>query len=351
MPRPGSSDGPLRAPAEADAAISARHPPPRLPGILGAAAAASHDSAAIFSPGAGCRVPLTEQRGIALPQVRRLYEVARVRCAREGWLDGRTGKLVHADDINLYHLVDNLIKGATRGGDGEAPMSLMERVSRGAQPPKWFVTHQWAERVADFIACLEGHCHDRGLDEATTYYWVCAYANNQWQLEQEMPSNDIPRSSFYRTIELPTVEGIVAVLGDGGPFARIWCILEMYLALVSGLAKRFDAYTRLPGGKVVGLCDGVPDIDERTGSGTLASRKAKRESEFPLALVDSAICVDVREAKAFFEGDRLAITAHIDEANFDALNATLAASFDAVRRAQLMRSGPLEEFEQHLARL
>ena len=54
------------------------------------------------------------------------------------------------------------------------------------------------EPVCKFLACLEQHALVRELS-SSTFYWVCAYANNQHCVEEDIKSN--PRStSFYREL-------------------------------------------------------------------------------------------------------------------------------------------------------
>ena len=80
-----------------------------------------------------------------------------------------------------------------------------------------FVSHAWLEPVCNFVACLKRHASLRQLSEQTAY-WVCAYANNQHQLEAEICHN--PRkTSFYRAIKM--CAGVLLVLDENAtPFTR-----------------------------------------------------------------------------------------------------------------------------------
>lgn len=182
---------------------------------------------------------------------------------------------------------------------------------------------------------------------------------------------DLTASSFYRALELPSVVGVLAVLdADGVVFSRVWCVFEMFMALVRGRAKLFDAYTVLPAahdardaqshpeedehgaeGEAVGLCDGYALVDENIVSGTYAERKAARERSFPRSLVQRALTFDARSADATDPSDKAAILAHVGEAGVDALNATVAASFGAAVRDELLARGPLSQLEAQLALL
>jgi hypothetical protein len=90
-------------------------------------------------------VPATELRGVSILQLRRLSAAAKALCVRERWTStdpSRAGKVLAPEDMTLYDLAQYVIRPSTRGGvagDGAEPCSLMELVSRGAQPPSWFV--------------------------------------------------------------------------------------------------------------------------------------------------------------------------------------------------------------------
>ena len=85
----------------------------------------------------------------------------------------------------------------------------------------------------DFIACLEQHSTDYRLgdasddtnwkfvpDDTKSIYWVCAYANNQWKLDDAL-TEDPGETSFHKAMAL--ADGTVSVLDkDGKVFTRIW---------------------------------------------------------------------------------------------------------------------------------
>ena len=95
------------------------------------------------------------------------------------------------------------------------------------------------EPVCKFLACLEQHALVRELS-SSTFYWVCAYANNQHCVEEDIKSN--PRStSFYRAMQMS--EGVLLVLDSAGtPFVFF---LEKYgnLILADGILWRLNYFT------------------------------------------------------------------------------------------------------------
>ena len=179
--------------------------------------------------------------------------------------------------INLYDLAAHVILPATHsrvlpavpvswlvklcgglcgGGTAPAPVrpSFVELLADGPQPPDFFVSHFWGEEIADFIACLAQHTRDRGYgggrpavtrssDElsAAVYYasdgvdgdagrfWVCAYANRQWDIAGDV-TDDPTKTSFHKAIVGSL--GVVSIVDRAGRyFSRVWCDYEISVAI------------------------------------------------------------------------------------------------------------------------
>ncbi|CAL1154999.1 unnamed protein product, partial [Cladocopium goreaui] len=117
----------------------------------------------------------------------------------------------------LAKIVVFISKMADRWCDGYAKKgcSMVEIMAIQVQRPQWFVSHAWSEPVYKFLACLEQHALVRELS-SSTFYWVCAYANNQHSVDEDIKKN--PRStSFYRAMQKS--EGVLLVLDSAGkPF-------------------------------------------------------------------------------------------------------------------------------------
>ena len=130
--------------------------------------------------------------------------------------------------FNLYHASSWVIVPSTKGLNG-AGCSFVELLTEEAaqQKPSWFVSHAWKEPIYRFIAVVRKHAAIRLLDDGC--YWICAYANNQHNLADEIPEN--PRkSAFY--FALQECLGIILVLDeDATPFSRAWCIFEESVAI------------------------------------------------------------------------------------------------------------------------
>ena len=249
----------------------------------------------------GCTIAETAKRAITGAQLQRVCSHISRRCKPEGWAD-KSGKQRTPGTVTLYDAARFVIKPATYA----AQCSLVELIAFGEQVPLYFVSHWWGEPVLDFVKCLEQHAVDRGLG-VDSPYWVCAYANNQWKLDDEI-GGSLEESSFRKAMKLSF--GTVTVLDEGGiTFSRIWCGYEIFTSLAGDKHKTYDVYTCLKGG-AVGLVEGLSAGDKDAGA------KQKRESGFPLERV--RLDIQLQSAQASVEADRKAI-----------LNAIVGAAADA----------------------
>ena len=248
----------------------------------------------------GCTIAETAKRAINGAQLERVCSHISRRCKPEGWAD-KSGKQRTPGTVTLYDAARFVIKPATYA----TQCSLVELIAFGEQVPLYFVSHWWGEPVLDFVKCLEQHAVDRGLG-VDSPYWVCAYANNQWKLDDEIGSS-LEESSFRKAMKLSL--GTVTVLDEGGiTFSRIWCGYEIFTSLVGDSHKTYDVYTCRGG--AVGLVEGLSAGDKDAGA------KLKRESTFPLERV--RLDIQLQSAQASVEADRKAI-----------LNAIVGAAADA----------------------
>lgn len=211
--------------------------------------------------------------------------------------------------LNLYHLADWVLRPATRA-DCCSYVELIS-VEPERQMPRWFVSHAWQEAIVDFITCLDGHGAVRQLGTEAAY-WVCAYANNQHELGNDLHSN--PReTSFFRAMQL--CSGVLLILDPlAMPFSRVWCCFELATAMTSHFERTsrllLDIATvkdELP--EV--LTDGLTMHEEQQENAVCAGRggkeKAKREERFPIELVKKALALDIAAASASRELDKIRI--------------------------------------------
>jgi hypothetical protein len=117
-----------------------------------------------------------ESRAISLRQLRLVVEYIYLHADSEGYLpwtdwnqnSATYGLKLHIDIVNLYHVVDWVIKPVTQ----EFKCSLVEILSSSRQQrPRWFVSHVWCEPVKNFLSSVEEHARIRGLSEED-FWWV-----------------------------------------------------------------------------------------------------------------------------------------------------------------------------------
>ena len=300
----------------------------------------------------GCSIPEVEHRAITVIQLGELVGHIKRRCSPEGWKNV-LGNTLKYDQVTLYDATRYVIRPATY----KRMCSYVELVAQDEQRPRWFVSHWWGEPVADFFACLDTHCSDRDFSRVEVPYWVCAYANNQWKLSEEL-SDDPAKSSFARAMH--NCEGTIAIVDkNANIFTRVWCGFEAFSSFTKDgkedtekkqdrlQAYLFDFYTVLADRnegampakrkRAVGITDGVVKSDGRGALG--AKQKEQREKDFPLELAERALSFKIEKAAASIENDRVRILNHIcckkklnspvesRHVKFDALNGTLAARF------------------------
>lgn len=128
-------------------------------------------------------------------------------------------------------------------------------MSRHPTKATWYTCHWWGESVLDFITCCDKHSKVRHLPSAA--YWVCAYANRQHELDQEIGLPDLRDTSFYKAMQ--EADGVVLILdAEAMPFQRMWCSFEIYKAITTEKKLDVAAVTRSNGG----ACEGSIIIED-----------------------------------------------------------------------------------------
>ena len=162
----------------------------------------------------GCVIPKPELRAITEGQLNKLAKHVEQNCESEGWADSRDpSNKFTAQTFNLYAMDAYIVRPATKA----RKCAYVELVAICAQPPKWFCSHWWGEPVLDFVACVVTHALDHGYslegskNDPTAAYWVCAYANNQWDLTS-VNAPTLEGTSFYKASVLPTSYCILHLL-------------------------------------------------------------------------------------------------------------------------------------------
>ena len=185
----------------------------------------------LVEPGAGCRIPKTEERGITLKQLGKVKQQVQSRCEKEGWrawnpaLQQLEKEPLTPEQVTLYVVCEKVIKPVTR----VKQTSFVELVAFAPQRPTWFVSHWWGEPVFDMLACLVQHSRDHKYEEkifkvlsksfpewtgewetkVECAYWVCAYGacDSPVHLAPPGSARPTPPACFCRAPPQPTTSG------------------------------------------------------------------------------------------------------------------------------------------------
>uniref|UniRef100_A0A6S8A2X7 Uncharacterized protein n=1 Tax=Aplanochytrium stocchinoi TaxID=215587 RepID=A0A6S8A2X7_9STRA len=267
----------------------------------------------------GKKVTGAEHRAITLKELLQVKQMVDERCEKEKWVSFLGEKLT-PEKVNLYDVNKYIILPVTV----KRQCSFVEMVATGPRQPKWFVSHWWGEPIYAFIRCVQQHAEDHKLGEDTPY-WICAYANNQWDLAGV--NDELESTPFFKAMELS--EGTLSILDTNGTvFTRIWCGYELYLSLAYSTDKKWTVYTtyeaffKEPVMKSVGLTEGLAPIDD---DGEL---KQAREKSFPIELLQDALNINIENAEASMEDDKTKILQHIGD-DVEKLHAVLKGRFAA----------------------
>ncbi|GFH50363.1 hypothetical protein CTEN210_06839 [Chaetoceros tenuissimus] len=320
----------------------------------------------------------TEVRGITLRQLRAIIPLIKRRCEEEKWTrkiykDGKeTGEeeAITLENATLYDVNDYITKPFTE----HSKKSFVETLpsTKGTQPPRWFVSHYWGETFLHTLACLEQMVKDFEINDPDynhnvsrvrarggemvyndsaddfdpdasgggmtedTPIWICAFANNQHDLQSEITSNPAD-SAFAKAMNIANFRVISILDVKNQVYSRLWCMYELYLTLILSKQKGMDGvlavYTyhehefkdfrgKTIHKSVVGFVEGGPT--------NYASGYKESLTHFPRERLFKSLSVSIQNAKASREDDRKNI-----------LNAVVGRSGNA------MELEPLKNHENH----
>ncbi|CAE7594077.1 pmpB [Symbiodinium natans] len=127
-------------------------------------------------------------------------------------------------DRNMHFVVANIVRPLTRSQQVSF-VSLW-----GGREVSYFVSHSWGTSFAHFARSI--HCHALSAEGQLwmgASYWICSFANNQWDIEGELGST-IMESAFARTLR-GGIKGVAMVLDhEVQPLTRVWCLFEFLLS-------------------------------------------------------------------------------------------------------------------------
>eukprot|EP00555_Chaetoceros_dichaeta_P015030 CAMPEP_0198257578 /NCGR_PEP_ID=MMETSP1447-20131203/7206_1 /TAXON_ID=420782 /ORGANISM="Chaetoceros dichaeta, Strain CCMP1751" /LENGTH=229 /DNA_ID=CAMNT_0043944503 /DNA_START=398 /DNA_END=1084 /DNA_ORIENTATION=- len=173
-----------------------------------------------------------------------------------------------------------------------------------------------------------------------TPVWVCAHANNQWALGDDIP-DDPKQSGFTRAMDVASGRTITILDKDGKVFTRIWCIYELFLTLVGSKQKKANDKSKEGLWAVYTAHKHTYNNPEDYGGGQ-EEREAvgiisdsgfsdfitAREESFPYELIKKALTIKVEKAEASKDDDRIHILNSIVGNAGDKINDVPPANHD-----------------------
>jgi len=196
--------------------------------------------------------------------------------AEEKWLAERRERNGTWERPNMYDLVEKFIKPKTEK-NRVAYAELLEPME-----PQVFVSHWWGEEFVAFVRTLYNFDELIYKSEQTTVFWVCSFANRQWQVNL---GETLQESPFERALTAESCKHVLMVLDrNATPLRRIWCLYEVLRT--HALKKDFHMGTENgmltvggePQGKVrTDLLDLTRKVIQIDASTATASRETDRE--------------------------------------------------------------------------
>ncbi|CAK9029574.1 Probable outer membrane protein pmp20 (Polymorphic membrane protein 20), partial [Durusdinium trenchii] len=100
----------------------------------------------------------------------------------------------------------------------------------GGRQVDYFVSHSWGTSFSHFVRSIRSHAMSKGGQTWTdAAYWICSFANNQWNIEAELGTD--PMDSAFACALTGGIKGVVMVLDQQvQPLTRVWCLFEFFLS-------------------------------------------------------------------------------------------------------------------------
>lgn len=127
-------------------------------------------------------------------------------------------------DRNMYFLLPNMVIPVT------APHRLSFAEVVGPMRINWFTSHWWGHSFAQTVTALQKHAMHpsvcQGQNWRNAAYWICTFANNQHQVNEEL-GQQCTESSFYLALWSGHCSGTCLILDEHvHPLKRSWCLFE-----------------------------------------------------------------------------------------------------------------------------
>eukprot|EP00928_Gymnodinium_smaydae_P032365 TRINITY_DN23461_c0_g1_i2.p1 TRINITY_DN23461_c0_g1~~TRINITY_DN23461_c0_g1_i2.p1 ORF type:complete len:834 (-),score=82.75 TRINITY_DN23461_c0_g1_i2:157-2523(-) len=132
----------------------------------------------------------------------------------------RSNRRIKWTQINQHDIVATVVKRIIPEKDS---CSWVEMIANGRpQTRRFFCSHNWSEPFRDFMKSIEFHTRYNSIGAADSY-WICVYANDQWNVQLGVKLIDSP---FYEALR--SSETTLLMLDKSAEaLERIWVAFEM----------------------------------------------------------------------------------------------------------------------------
>lgn len=187
-------------------------------------------------------IPDTYRRAVSVKQLEEFADLVEAVLETYEYYNSHTNELVTKENVTLYDINVLFIKPLTVETKEKEACSFVEIVAAKdceAQDATWFVSHWWGTPFFDTLRMLKLHAKERNVHPETEFYWICAFANCQHNLD-ELEDTHYMSTPFAKAIMNPTTVGSIVLLTEktAMPFQRSWCVFESFVALTHGVEEK-----------------------------------------------------------------------------------------------------------------
>ena len=133
-------------------------------------------------------------------------------------------------DAKVYH-VEPMIRARGKTTlcprDGRMGSAYVDAIG-AAGPADFMLSYTWGYSVVDIIAALVAYCEREGLEQDSTYVWICCLCINQHRVKEKQELKQVVSTDEFRAEFESRVCGIKRVLSLVSPWddpqnlKRVW---------------------------------------------------------------------------------------------------------------------------------
>lgn len=166
--------------------------------------------------------------------------------------------------------------------------------------------------VTDFTQNETAYDEEQGGGMTSdTPVWICAFANNQHELTNDITANPA-ESAFAKAMSIANYRVMLILDVQNKVFTRLWCIYELYLTLILSHEVKNDGllalytyhvhWSLVDNGAQVAAVGLIPN--DGCTKDSISLETAVRQSNFPIDRLLNALHVSIQNAEASRNEDR-----------------------------------------------